>query len=69
MTIKGPLFKNKNKNDFECSEVRITEIGKFKQTFSEIQLDSTKNIFSSSSDHRLFIVIENIDNYFLACKI
>ena len=69
MTIKGRCLKVEIKMILNAPKLESKGIGKFKQTFSEIQLDSTKNICFLLSDHRLFIVIENIDNYFLVCKI
>ena len=45
MTIKGRCLKVKIKIISNAPKLESKEIGKFKQTFSEIQLDSTKIIF------------------------
>ena len=45
MTIKGRCLKVKIKMISNAPKLESKEIGKFKQTFSEIQLDSTKIIF------------------------
>ena len=67
MTIKGRCLKVKIKIILNAPKLESQKSENLSKHFQKSNLTAPKMFLSP--DHRLFIVIENIDDYFLACKI